>query len=71
MTNEQRIELLETALENLLDCFDGNIIEVEIDGADGTVIVDGFVTGYVAEALDFAAHVLADEGVEYDAEDEN
>lgn len=60
MTNQQRIEELETALENLLDN-----IEVSVD-----VFENGVLPGCLCEAMNFAAEVLSDEGYEYDSEDQ-
>ena len=58
MINEQRIEELETALENLLDN-----IEISVDDFKR-------IPNFLAEAMNFAAEVLADEGREYDCEDQ-
>lgn len=57
MTNHERIEELETALENLLDNCEA-------------VTEEEFCTNSLREAIVFAEQVLWDEGYEYDTEDE-
>lgn len=68
MTADERINDLETALENLLDCFDNGFIEVETIGGEGeSIITTGEVADYVKEAINFAAEILA-EDYDVDAE---
>lgn len=57
MTNQQRIEELETALENLLENSE-------------VFIEDEIATASFNEAFLFAQQVLYDEGYEYDSEDQ-
>jgi hypothetical protein len=84
MTNEQRIEELETALENLLENFEEvsqqkisgertyYVIEVEItdDDVKQNCIINGTPNKATQEAIRFATEVLYDEGYEYDSEDQ-
>src|SRR5260370_41561997 len=81
-----RIEELETALENLLECFERGTgrpwieVEVDVDGSlsdEGDLVKDlscyitvGQVNQHTADAVEFAEKVLWAEGRTFDAEDE-
>ena len=69
-----RIEELETALENLLECFERGSgrpwIEVEVDTGEEIMIAVGQVNQHTADAVEFAEKVLWDEGRIFEAEDE-
>lgn len=84
MTENQqyaRIEELENALEQLVECFDTSgegraWIEVEVEASDVTcagaafVIAEGQVNQTTQDAIEHATKVLYDEPLTYDAEDE-
>lgn len=87
MTNAERIEELEIALERLLECFDTTVsgqrpwIEVEVDvtGLDippdgnGLFFTEGQVTESTADAIELAELALYQDDMELDrlSEDED
>lgn len=76
MTNEERIEELEIALERLLECFDTSVagqrpwIEVEVENDSGVpngtgmVFIEAQVTEPTAEAIELAELTLYQDDVE-------